>query len=108
MPVANQISTIPLSASVSGSIDIGNARLVTIHVPVVTSCVMTLNSAFDTSSENYFPLHASNGSAWSFACGGGSKAIILNEDIIGGSRYLKIGTSIAQAAVRSLTVTVRL
>ena len=108
MTVASQIQTIPLSGSVSGGFNIGNARALTLHLPALTSCVLTLQSAIDTSSANYYPVVLATGSLYTIGVTTGSRAVILGPEVLGGSQHIRFSSSVAQAAVRSLTVMARL
>lgn len=99
-----QYVTIPLSGFVSGTVNVKGDRLHGLWVPVVTSAVLYVLGSFDTTSANFVRLQKPDGSAdWTLAAGTGSKAVTL-QDFGFTWPYLRLESSVAQAAVRSFAV----
>lgn len=110
MPVRYHVlyPTVPLSGQASDEIDVFNGVVSGVWSPVVTSCTLTLRGSFDSTSANYVPLTNPAGSGdWTFAVGPGSRGITLQDPGLP-FPYLKLFTSVAQAAVRSFAVIVKL
>jgi hypothetical protein len=102
-----KIVTIPLSGQISDTFALTNAQNVILHVPVVTSCVMTLQVSPDTTSANFFDLKNQHGSNHLIGVGAGSVAFALGREVAG-AENARFVTGVAQAAVRSLSLMVKL
>lgn len=103
-----KFATIPLSGTLSDLIRLEGATLFGLWAPVVTSCQVFVQGAFDQTSANFVRLTNSAGSGdWVFAVGPGSRGISL-QDVGFPWPFAKIETAVAQASVRSLAVTVKL
>lgn len=97
-------ATIPLSGSVTDIIALAGAKLMGLSVPAVTSAALYVQGSWEAASASLWRLQNPAGSGdWTFAVGPGSKAITL-QDVAFPWPYLRIETSVAQAAVRSLAV----
>lgn len=108
MRFQTKFPTIPLSGSVSDLIRLEGATLFGLWAPVVTSCQMFVQGAFDQTSANFVRLTNPAGSGdWVFGVGPGSRAVTL-QDAAFVFPFLKLETSVAQAAVRSLAVIAKL
>jgi hypothetical protein len=100
--------TIPLSGTVSGDIDLAGGDLYGLWAPVVTSCQLFLQGSWDTTSANFVRLQNAAGSGdWTWSVDAGSKMITL-QDVAFPAPYLRVETSVAQTAVRSFAVPVKL
>jgi hypothetical protein len=101
-------ATIPLSGSVSDDIDLRKGRLEAIFVPVLTSGDLLVRGALDQTSANFVRLqHPVLAQPLSgdlrFATGPGSRMILWPDNLPTPS-YLRLETSVAQAAAREFTV----
>ncbi len=100
--------TIAQSGSVSSMFGLAGAKSVGLFASVVTSCEAYLQVSFDTSSANFVRAGKKDGSGdfvWSL--GPGSLALSL-QDTGFPFPFAKIETSVAQEAVRSLSMVVKL
>lgn len=104
--------TIPLSGTVSDIIDITGAKTVAIWVPTVTSGTLLLRGSFDQTSANFVPIFNQNAtpiaSRWWVEAGPGSMAVPLDVEYLTPFPFIKLETSVAQAAVRSFAVICKL
>lgn len=101
--------TIPLSGTLSGDIDLSNAReIVGIKFPVVNSGNVFVQGAFNTTSATFTRVQNTNvGSGdLNLIVEGGSKSVQVSD--LRAWPFIRIETSIAQSAVRSLAVITRL
>jgi hypothetical protein len=103
-----KFATIPLSGMVSETVDMSGGDLFSIWAPIVTSCAMFVQGSWDTTSANFVRLTNPAGSGdWTFAVGPGSR-MISAQDVAFQSPYLRLETSVAQTAVASFAIPVKL
>ena len=92
--------TIGLSAAVSGNIPMTSTARFAIWFPVVTSCAMYLQGSPDTTSANFVRIQNPAGSGdLTLAVGAGSKGITIDDPLVM-FPYMRLETSISQAASR--------
>ena len=97
-------ATIPLSGTVSDDIDLRSSRrLVAIAVPVITSGDLLIRGSFDGSSGSFVRVSQGDSGDLRFPTGPGSN-MILWPDTISAPSYIRLETSVAQAAAREFTV----
>ncbi|HEV8642071.1 MAG TPA: hypothetical protein VGV13_13305 [Methylomirabilota bacterium] len=99
--------TIPLSGTLSGIVDVSNAKTLGIWVPVITSGQLYLRGSFDQTSANFVPILTSAGmsavsSRWYAEVGPGSLGVSFGQELP--FPFIMLETSVNQAAVRSLAV----
>jgi hypothetical protein len=105
-----QFTTIAQSAQVSSVINLAGGHNFGLWAPVVDSCQLFLLGSWDAAAvpETFVRLQNPAGSGdWTFAVGPGSKAISLH-DVAFPVPFLKVETSVAQTAVRSFAIPVKL
>src|SRR4051812_30069854 len=98
---------IPLSGTVSDAVDVTGAKFIAVWLPVVTSGQLLLRGSFDQTSANFVPIMNPNAtpiaSRWWADTGAGSAGVLLDW-AAQAFPFIKLETSVAQAAVRSLAV----
>jgi len=101
-------ATVPLSGTVSDDISLVGATVVGLWCPTITSGTVLLQGSPDTTSANFVRITNAAGSGdWTWSVGPGSKAITI-EDVARPFGYLRLETSVAQAAARTFQVVVKL
>jgi hypothetical protein len=108
---AVQSLTIPISSFVSDVFAVTGAKLFAVWVPTITSGQLLLRGSYDTTSANFVPILNPNAtpiaSRWWADVGPGSCAIVL--DWVGQAfPFMKLETSVAQAAARSPIIITKL
>ena len=105
--------TIALSASISSDIVLGRARDIGLWLPTITSAQVFLKGAFvpartSPASADFVRIHDPRSqAAWFWNAGPGSAAAVLT-DIARPFTHLRLETSVAQSAVRSLAIHIKL
>lgn len=108
MAVIVKYPTIPLSGTLSTIVRMEAGTLFGIWVPTVTSGTMLVQGSWDQTSTNFVRLQNPAGSGdWTFAVGPGSKAITL-QDAVFPWPFIRFETSVAQSAVVSLAIPVKI
>ena len=101
--------TIPLSGTVSDDGDLRGGRITAISVPTITSGDLLIKGGFDTTSASFLRLinpglsNQASGGDLRFATGLGSR-MVLWPDSMQNPSYVRLETSVPQAAARSFTV----
>jgi hypothetical protein len=116
MPARNVIvryATIPLSGTVAEPyIDLSGARTAALWIPTITSAQVLLRASFDTTSANFVPVYNQNAtpisSRWWVDAAVGSMTVAIDVEYGTPYSFLKLETSVAQAAVRSLAIITKL
>ncbi len=101
-------ATIAQSATVSDTVEVAGYTPSALWCPVVTSCALFVQAATSTTSAEFVRLQNPAGSGdWTLAVGVGSKA--FTREVPGFSfPYLRLETSVAQAAARTFLIPVKL
>lgn len=103
-----QSATIALSGSLTGSIPIAGATQIGLWVPVVTSCQLFVLGSYDQSSANFTRLTNIAGSGdWTLSVGPGSRSVSLVNGGASAFPFIKMETSVAQAAVRNFFISAK-
>lgn len=101
-------ATFPLSGTITGDLDLRGGRLQAIYVPVITSGDLFIRGSFNTTSANFGRIQspvfgAPTSGDLRIATGAGS-CMVLWPDNLPSPSYIRLETSVAQAAVASLAV----
>jgi hypothetical protein len=103
-----QTVTIAQSATVSTDVALRSSDLFGIWAPVLTNCSVYAQASWDTTSANFVRVHNPAGSGtWTWAAGTGSAAI-SGQDALFPFPYLRLETTVAQAAARHFIVVTKL
>lgn len=99
-------ATIPLSGSISGDVDLRKGRLAAILVPVITSGDLLVQGGLDSTSATFvrvqYPEITSSGDL-RFPTGPGSR-MVLWPDYLPSPSFIRLETSVPQAASRDFSV----
>jgi hypothetical protein len=111
MQVPVKFATIAQSATVSDAVDVTGVKTLGVWIPVVTSGQLLLRGSFDQTSANFVPVFAPNASPiasrWFANIGPGSATLAI--DLAAAPfPFVKLETTVAQAAVRSLALVCKL